>query len=112
MRQLRWFVVMVLLLATLAVAAAFVFGNTREVQVDLPFARAFYQPLWLVIAAAFFLGAFAASAGLLFQLGRKSLAARRSEKRAKQLEAELAQLRAAAPAIAAGDGPPPVRGAP
>jgi len=48
----------------------------------------------------------------LFQLARKSLAIRRAEKRAKALEGELALLRAAAPAIAAGDGAPPARTAP
>ena len=112
MRTLRWFIGVVLLLGTAIVAVAFVLENSGEVQVDLPFLTSFYQPLWLVVGASFFLGAFAASAGLLFQLARKSLAVRRSEKRVKGLEAELTQLRAAAPAIAAGDGAPPVHPAP
>jgi uncharacterized integral membrane protein len=112
MRQLRWFVAAVLLLGTLGTTVVFVLGNARDVQVDLPFAAVFYQPLWLVIAASFFLGAFTASAGLLFQLGRKTLAARRFERRLKGLEAELEQLRAASTAIAAGDGAPPIRKAP
>ena len=67
---------------------------------------------WLVILGAFFTGAFAASAGLLFQLARKSFAMRRSEKRVKGLEAELQLLRAASTAIATGDGAPPIRSAP
>ncbi len=112
MRQLQWFVAVLLLLTTLVAAAVFVLGNADEVQVDLPFAAPFYQPLWLVVAAAFFAGAFAASAGLLFQLGRKTLAARRLEKRAKGLEAEVEKLRAASASIAAGDGAPPVQPAP
>jgi len=112
MRQLRWFVAVVVLVTTLGSLALFVSNNSEPVRVDLPLLTAFYQPIWLVVLAAFFGGAFAASAGLLFQLGRKSLAARRFEKRVKGLEAELAQLRTAAPAIAAGDGPPPIRGAP
>jgi uncharacterized integral membrane protein len=112
MRQLRWFVAVVLLLATLAAAVVFVIENSREVQVDLPLVRTFYQPLWLVIVAAFFLGAFAASAGLLFQLARKSLAVRRAEKRVRGLELEVQQLRAASSAIAVGDGAPPIQRAP
>jgi len=48
----------------------------------------------------------------LFQLARKSLAVRRSEKRLRGLEVELSRLRAAGPAIAAGDGPPPIRSTP
>jgi len=108
-RQLRWFVVTVLLLLTIGSIALFVSDNSDSVRLDLPFFAALYLETWLIVLAAFLAGAFAASAGLLFQLGRKSLAARRFEKRVKGLEAELAQLRAAAPAIAAGDGPPPLR---
>jgi uncharacterized integral membrane protein len=112
MRQLRWFVAVVLLLGTLVALAFFVTGNDSPVRVDLPFVEPFYQPVWLALLASFASGAFAASAGLLFQLGRKSLAARRLEKRAQGLEAELARLRAASPAIAAGDGAPPLRPVP
>jgi uncharacterized integral membrane protein len=112
MRQLQWFVGVVLLLTALVASAVFVLGNAEEVQIDLPFAEPFYQPLWLVVAVAFFGGAFAASAGLLFQLGRKTLAARRLEKRARGLEAEIEKLRAASASIAVGDGAPPVQQAP
>jgi hypothetical protein len=108
MRQLRWFVAVVLLLTTMVASAAFVLSNGEPVRVDLPFFDAFYQPLWLVIGVAFFGGAFAASAGLLFQLGRKSLGARRLAKRVQGLEAEVQQLRDASAAIAAGDGAPPL----
>jgi uncharacterized integral membrane protein len=108
MRQLRWFVAVVLLLTTMIASVVFVVENRDEVQVDLPFVEAFYQPLWLVIAVAFLGGAFAASAGLLFQLGRKTLGARRLAKRVQGLEAEVEQLRGASAAIAAGDGAPPL----
>jgi uncharacterized integral membrane protein len=109
MRQLRWFVVTVLLLLTLGSIALFVSDNSDSVRLDLPFLTAVYLETWLIVLASFFAGAFAASAGLIFQLGRKSLAARRFEKRVKGLEAEVEKLRAAAPAIAAGDGPPPAQ---
>jgi uncharacterized integral membrane protein len=112
MRQLRWFVAVVLLLGTLIGLALFVTGNRSPVRVALPFLQPFYQEAWLALLGAFIAGAFTASAGLLFQLARKSLAARRLEKRARSLEAELAELRAAGPAIAAGDGAPPLRPAP
>jgi uncharacterized integral membrane protein len=108
MRTLRWLIAVALLLGTGIAGVGFVLGNGDEVRLALPFFTPRYEPLWLVIVAAFFAGAFAASAGLLFQLGRKSFAMRRSEKRVKGLEAELAQLRAAAPAIAVGDGAPPI----
>ena len=112
MRQLRWFVAVVLLSGALISLALFVTGNPSPVRVDLPFVRPFYQPVWLALLAAFFTGAFAASAGLLFQLARKSLATRRFEKRVKGLEAEVELLRHASGAIAAGDGAPPIRTAP
>jgi uncharacterized integral membrane protein len=112
MRQLRWFGAVVLLLGTVIVSVAFVIANRDNTPLQLPFVRPIEAPLWLIVTAAFFLGALTASAGLLFQLGRKSLAVRRSEKRLRGLEDELVRLRAAAPAIAAGDGAPPVRSAP
>jgi uncharacterized integral membrane protein len=108
MRQLRWFALVVLLLATMVASVMFVLANADDVQVDLPFAAPFYQPLWLVIALAFFGGAFAASASLLFQLGRKTLGARRLAKRVQGLEAEVEQLRGAGASLAAGDGAPPL----
>ena len=111
MRTLRWFVAVVLLFGTVFASVAFVVQNASEVQVHLPLLPAFYQPLWLVIAAAFFLGAFAASAGLLFQLGRKTLAVRRSEKRAKGLERELDELRAAR-AVGPANSPSPTAAEP
>jgi uncharacterized integral membrane protein len=112
MRQLRWFVAVLLLAGTLIAATSFVRSNQDEVRVELLVVPPTHQPLWLVIGAAFFVGAFTASAGLLFQLARKSLAARRTEKRLRGLEAEVEQLRAASSAIGAGDGPPPVERAP
>jgi len=112
MRTLRWLIAVGLLLGTALVSVAFVIENADDTYLQLPFVRPIEAPLWLVVAAAFLLGAFAASAGLLFQLARKSLAVRRSETRLRGLEVELGRLRAAAPAIAAGDGAPPVRSAP
>ena len=105
MRQLRWFVAVVLLLGALGSLVFFVFNNRQEVAVELPFLAKFYGPTWLVLFGAFFAGAFAASAGLLFQLGRKTLAARRFEKRVASLESELGKLRqlpAAAPPASEG----------
>ena len=112
MRTLRWLVAVALLLGTVVVSVAFVLSNGDEVRLELLVVPATHQPLWLVVAASFLLGAFAASAGLLFQLARKSLAVRRSEKRARGLEEELARLRAAGPAIAVGDGAAPLAKAP
>ena len=109
MRQLRWFVAVVLLLTTMAASAAFVLANDDPVRVDLPFLEPFYQRLWLVIAVAFFGGAFAASAGLLFQLGRKSLGARRLAKRVQGLEADVQQLRGASSSSAADGTAPPAK---
>jgi uncharacterized integral membrane protein len=106
-------VAVALLVGTVIASIAFVLSNEDEVRVELLVIEPFHQPLWLVIAGSFLLGAFAASAGLLFQLARKSLAMRRSEKRLRGLEAELEKLRAASPAITAGDAavlakaPPP-----
>jgi uncharacterized integral membrane protein len=93
MRQLRWFVALVLLFGALAGLGFFVLSNKTEVPVELPFLAKFYWPVWLVLSAAFFAGACSASAGLLFQLARKSLAARRAAKRVLALESELEQLR-------------------
>lgn len=112
MRQLRWFVAVLLFVGTLISLALFVTENRSPVRVDFPFVSPFYQEVWLVLLGAFFAGALVASGGMLYQLARKTLAARRFEKRVKGLEAEVAQLRAAAPAIAAGDGAPPLRPAP
>ena len=112
MRQLRWFIAVALLLGTIGVMTAFILQNSDSVRIELPFARPFEQSLWLVVLEAFFAGALAASAGLLFQLARKSLAMRRTEKRVKGLQAEVDLLRAASGAIAAGDGAPPIRKAP
>jgi uncharacterized integral membrane protein len=112
MRTLRWLIAVVLLLGTAIVAVAFVIENRDDTYLQLPFVRPIEAPLWLVVTAAFMLGAFAASAGLLFQLARKSLAVRRSETRLRGLEVELVRLREAAPAIATGDGAPPARSAP
>jgi hypothetical protein len=109
MRTLRWLIAAVLLLGTVIVSVVFVIGNRDTTYLQVPFGPMLEAQLWLFVTAAFFVGAFAASAGLLFQLARKSLAVRRSEKRAKGLEAELAQLRAAAPT---GDGATPARSTP
>jgi uncharacterized integral membrane protein len=92
------------LLGAVVASVSFVLSNGDEVRVELLLIEPTHQPLWLVIAAAFLLGAFTASVGLLFQLARKSFAMRRSEKRVRGLEAEVEKLRAASPAIAAGDG--------
>jgi uncharacterized integral membrane protein len=96
MRQLRWFVAVILLLGTLGVLAAFILANDREATVDLLFVSKLDAPTWLVVLASFGAGAFAASLGLSFQLTRKSLAVRRSERRVRSLESEIADLKSAA----------------
>ena len=106
MRQVRWFVALVLLLGALGGLALFVIGNQAQARVDLPLAPAFYSPLWLALAGAFFAGACSASAGLLFQLAKKSLATRRFAKRVAGLESELAQLRKPLPVAADSRLPP------
>ena len=93
MRQLRWFVAMVLLFGALGILGFFVLSNKTEVPVELPFLAKFYRPVWFVVAVAFLAGACSASAGLLFQLAKKSLTARRFAKRVAGLESELEQLR-------------------
>jgi uncharacterized integral membrane protein len=112
MKTLRWFVGVALLFGTAIAALAFVQSNGDEVRVELLIVPPIRQPLWLVIGVAFLAGAFAASAGLLFQLGRKSLAMRRSEKRVRALEAELRKLRSASAPIAAGGDAPPIQPGP
>lgn len=93
MRQLRW-ILAIASFACVAVAfALFVVGNAQSVRLDLPLLQPVYAPLWLALAGSFFCGALAASAGLLFQLGKKTLAARRFEKRVAGLESEIHQLR-------------------
>lgn len=93
MRQLRWLLALVVFTSAAAVFVSFVMENADPVRLDLPFAAERSVPLWLALAAAFFAGGLAASAGLLFQLARKALAARRLEKRVAGLESEIHQLR-------------------
>jgi hypothetical protein len=70
MKTLRWLVAVALLIGTVVGSIAFVLSNADEVRVELLVVPPVHQPLWLVIGVAFLAGAFAASAGLLFQLGR------------------------------------------
>jgi uncharacterized integral membrane protein len=93
MRQLRWVLAIVVLTVAAVLLATFVIGNQNSVTLDLPLLGLKHPPLWLALAGAFFMGAFAASAGLLLQLAKKTLAARRFEKRVAGLESEIHQLR-------------------
>jgi uncharacterized integral membrane protein len=93
MRQLRWLLGVILFAGGALLLVSFVLSNPDPVVLDLPFVDTLRAPLWLALGGAFFAGGLAASAGLLFQLARKSLAARRFEKRVAGLESELTKLR-------------------
>ncbi len=93
MRQLRWLTAVALFAALFGLSFSFVLDNGQRVVLDLPLVQPLRPPLWAALAGAFFAGALGASAGLLFQVAKKTLAARRWEKRAAGLESEIHQLR-------------------
>ena len=93
MRQLRWGIAVALFAGLAAIAADFSIANSQTVAIDLPFASPLRLPLYLALLATFCLGALSASAGLLYQLARKTLLARRFAKRVAGLESEIHQLR-------------------
>ena len=111
MRTLRRLLVLGVFAALFYAAWKFVGGNGQEVQLELVFLR-MSLPLWGALLGAFLLGAISAGAGLVYELAKRSFAARRYRKQMAGLESEIHQLRnlpLAAPE--ARDGPPPPRGA-
>ena len=89
--------------------------NDVLVNVDLLLWQWQAVPLWLALGAAFAAGVLCASAGLLYQLAKKSLVARRYRRAMAGLESEVHQLRNLP--LAGSEGPgaaedPAVSGAP
>ena len=93
MKWLRRLIVLALLVGFAYVSARLPQANGVLVNVDLLAWQAPPIPLWLALGLAFLTGLLSASAGLLFQLGKKSLVARRYRKTVKGLESEIHQLR-------------------
>jgi uncharacterized integral membrane protein len=87
----------------------FVNGNGTPTTVHLVFFDLHSVPLWLALLGAFLLGAASAGASLVYELAKKSFAARRYRKELAGLESEIHQLRnlpLAAPDASGGPAPP------
>ncbi len=93
MKWLRRIVLLVLLAGFAYVASELPDANSVLVNVDLLVWQAPPLPIWLVLGLAFLLGVLCASAGLLYQLAKKSLVTRRYRKTVAGLESEIHQLR-------------------
>lgn len=93
MKILRLGVVLALVGAVVVAAVQFVRRNEGPVTVDLWFTTLPDVALWLVLLAAFGLGAALVALVSLFELGRQSLVARRYRRAAARLENEIHQLR-------------------
>jgi hypothetical protein len=108
MRMLRRLLLLAVFAGLFAAAWRFVNGNDVEVQVDLLFAQPTLK-LYAALLGAFGLGALSASAGLVYELAKRSFAARRYRKELAGLESEIHQLRnlpLAAPEAQPGPAPP------
>ncbi len=93
MKWLRRLIVLALLVGFAYVSARLPQANGVLVNVDFLAWQAPPIPLWVALGLAFLAGLLCASAGLLFQLGKKSLVARRYRKAVVGLESEIHQLR-------------------
>lgn len=93
MKWLRRLIVLALLVGFAFVANRIPKDNSVLVNVDLLAWQAPPVPLWVALGLAFLLGVLCASAGLLYQLSKKSLVARRYRKTVAGLESEIHQLR-------------------
>jgi len=93
MRVLRRLLLLAIFVGLFWVAWDFTHGNDQLVEVQLFDRKSPPVSIWVVLVTAFGLGFACASAGLLFQLGKKSLTARRYRKTVSGLESEIHQLR-------------------
>ena len=110
MRMLRRVLVVGVFVALFAAVWRFVGGNAEPVGIDLLFLH-LNMPLWAALLGAFCLGALSAGASLVYELAKKSFAARRYRKQMAGLESEIHQLRNLPLAVpeAAREGPAPPR---
>jgi len=92
-KWVRRLVVLVLLAGLVFVSRTLPDANSVLVNVDLLFWQAPPVQLLLALGFAFLVGVLCASAGLLYQLAKKSLVARRYRKAVAGLESEIHQLR-------------------
>jgi uncharacterized integral membrane protein len=109
MRMLRRVLVVAVFGALFFGAWRFVNGNVDPTHVDLVFFDLHEVPLWSALLGAFLLGAASAGASLVYELAKKSFAARRYRKELAGLESEIHQLRnlpLAAPDAGGGPAPP------
>ncbi len=93
MKWLRRLIVLALMVGFAYVSYRLPQDNDVLVNVDLLAWQAPPVPLWVALGLAFLVGVLCASAGLLFQLAKKSLVARRYRKTVRGLEAEIHKLR-------------------
>ncbi len=93
MKWLRRLIVLALLAGFAYVANRIPEENGVLVNIDLLVWQVPPIALWLALTLAFLLGVLCASAGLLYQLSKKSLVARRYRKTVAGLESEIHQLR-------------------
>lgn len=93
MKILRLGIVLALVGAVVVAAVQFVQRNELPVTVDLWFTVVPDVALWLLLLAAFGLGAAVVGLLSLFELARQALVARRYRRAAARLESEIHQLR-------------------
>lgn len=109
MRMLRRLLVVIVFGALFVGAWRFVNGNGTRIDLDLVFFTLHQLPLWSALLGAFALGALSAGASLVYELTKKSFAARRYRKELAGLESEIHQLRnlpLAVPETHGGPAPP------
>ena len=109
MRMLRRLLLVVVFAVLFAAAWRFVSGNSSPIELDLVLLRLHQIPLWSALLGAFVLGAVCAGASLVYELAKRSFAARRYRKELAGLESEIHQLRnlpLAAPDSPGGPAPP------
>jgi uncharacterized integral membrane protein len=92
MRMLRRVLVVAVFVALFVAIWRFVGGNAAPVTVELLFLQR-SVPLWAALLGAFLLGALSAGASLVYELAKKSFAARRYRRQMAGLESEIHQLR-------------------
>ena len=93
MRMLRRLLVLGVFVALFVGAWRFVSANSARIDLDLVLLPLHQVPLWSALLGAFALGASCAGASLLYELAKKSFAARRYRKELAGLESEIHQLR-------------------
>jgi uncharacterized integral membrane protein len=93
MRMVRRLLGLALFVAALVIGWSFAHRNPDAVRVDLLFAQLSGQPLWLVLVAAFAMGAACAGLVGLYHAARLRLTTRRYRRVAAGLEAEIHELR-------------------